>query len=109
MTLGQITLVVYALLMLLGGGIGFLNAKSKPSLIAGSISAILLGVAWFVSRSQETTGYLFGLIVAVLLLVVFGMRLKKTGKFMPSGMLLIFSVVAGTILAYSYFISTAAG
>ena len=42
-----------------------------------------------------------GLVLTVLLAVTFVGRWKKTGKFMPSGMLLLLSLVALVLLAMS--------
>jgi uncharacterized membrane protein (UPF0136 family) len=98
MTVVQITLLVYAALMLVGGIIGFKKAGSRPSLIAGSVSgALLLGI-WWLSRSDASLAAWCGAGLSVLLALSFTMRLKKTGKFMPSGGLLILSLVAGIIL-----------
>ncbi len=98
MTLGQITLIVFALLMETGGMIGFFVKRSKPSLIAGAASGGLLIVAFVVTFFNLAVGLWIGAVVSLLLCLVFCIRLAKTGKFMPSGMLLILSVVASGIL-----------
>lgn len=99
MTTGQIVLLVYALLIEVGGVIGFLTAGSKPSLIAGSGSAGLLFAAFAVSFFAIAPGLWAGAGIAVLLVVVFGIRLTKTRKFMPSGMLVLLSILAFVLLA----------
>lgn len=101
MGLGQIVLVVYALLMLVGGIIGFTTAGSRASLVSGVGSAVVLAAAWVVSRSSPVAGLWLGAVAAILLCIVFAMRLAKTAKFMPSGMLLVVSVVALVLLTYS--------
>jgi len=85
---------IYIILLLVGGVIGFLKAGSKVSLITSSIAAALLilatlqGVLTVASRRN-----LADAIMAVLL-VVFAIRLAKTKKFMPSGMLLVITLAA---------------
>jgi uncharacterized membrane protein (UPF0136 family) len=101
MSLGQIVLLVFAVLMLVGGAIGYKAAGSTASLLSGTASAVLLLVAWFVSRSSPGPGFWLGAVLSLALCVVFGIRLAKTGKVMPSGMLLAVSVVAMVLLAYS--------
>lgn len=101
MNLGPATLLIYAVLMLVGGFMGYARAGSKVSLIAGVASGILLLVSWIVTRSHLVAGLWMGAGITLLLCVSFAMRLAKTGKFMPSGGLLLVSVVALLVLAYS--------
>lgn len=98
MTFAQITLIVFALLMETGGIIGFFLKGSKPSLIAGAASGGLLIVAFAVTFFYEREGLWIGAVVGLLLCLVFLIRLARTRKFMPSGMLLVLSVAASAIL-----------
>lgn len=95
MTTGDIVIIVYALLLLAGGWIGFAKAGSRPSLIAGSASAVVLVVALLISLlASPAAGYWTAAVVALLMCVAFSMRLRKTRTFMPSGMLLVLSLAA---------------
>lgn len=94
-----ISLLVFGILVSLGGVFGFLKAKSKASLLSGLISGALLITCHSMSRRNPESGFLCGMVVTGLLIVVFGIRLFKTKKFMPSGMLLVLSIVEEIILA----------
>src|SRR5437867_5054414 len=96
-------LLGYAVLMLVGGVIGYRTAASRPSLIAGVLSAAVLLGAYAWSLSNPSRGFLLAAVVAVLLAANFGLRLAKTGNFMPSGMLLIVSLAAAVILGFAAF------
>ena len=97
---GPTVLLIYGLLIIFGGVMG-LRAGSKVSLYAGGGSGLLLLVAWFVSRSHLELGLWIGVAISVLLSIVSGMRLAKTKKFMPSGMLLLINVAAFGLLVAS--------
>jgi uncharacterized membrane protein (UPF0136 family) len=85
---------VYIVLLVVGGLIGFLKAGSKVSLITSSISAALLVLSAIPGLfSPGLRAGLADLIMAALL-VVFAIRLTKTKKFMPSGMMLSITLVA---------------
>ena len=88
---GQVALAVYALLLAGGGYMGYAKAGSRPSLIAGTASAAVALLALALTFLGGF-GFWIGLILSVALTIMFGVRLSKTGKFMPSGMLLILSV-----------------
>ncbi len=89
-----IVLIVYALLMLVGGVMGYRVAGSRPSLFSGVISAILLLVALAWSQNSPRGGFVSAALIALLLSIVFAIRLARTHRFMPSGMLLIVSLIA---------------
>lgn len=95
---GQVTMGVYALLLAAGGVFGMAKAGSRPSLIAGLVSAALIVCCLILSGSDPVIGFGLGAGIAGSLVAVFASRYRKTGKFMPSGMLLGLSAVVGLVL-----------
>lgn len=98
---GQIALAVYAVLLAVGGIIGYTKAASRPSLIAGLSSALAALASLALSFQNASVGMGLGAAVATLLFLFFGYRFAvKTRKFMPSGLLAVVSlaVLAVTIL-----------
>lgn len=85
--------IAYGLLSIVGGIVGYTKAKSKPSLISGTISGILLIVSAYLQLQTLGIGLILAQIITLLLVVVFGIRLSKTRKFMPAGLMLLFGVV----------------
>ena len=86
----DLVLWIYIVLLIAGGMIGFLKAGSKISLILSVAFAAVLSLC---AAHVVFLPYMAD-IVLVALLVVFGMRLAKTKKFMPSGLMLIITVAA---------------
>jgi len=85
---------IYIILLLVGGLIGFLKAGSKVSLITSAIFAALLIIAGIPSLLQPGARQLVVDVVMAVLLVVFAVRLAKTRKFMPSGLMLVLTIAA---------------
>ena len=84
----------YIILLLAGGLIGFFKAKSRVSLITSAVFAAILVLTTLPNVFQRTfAGNLVNVIMA-LLLVVSAIRLAKTKKFMPSGLMLVVTVAA---------------
>ena len=81
---------VYIILLVIGGMIGFLKGKSQVSLIMSVVFAALLTLCITGTVFQPGMADIF----LAALLVVFGMRLAKTKKFMPAGMMLAFTLAA---------------
>ena len=89
---------IYIVLLLVGGLIGFLKAKSKVSLITSAVFAALLILTTLRNVFQPGFALTLANLTLVVLLVVFAMRLAKTKKFMPSGFILAATVVVLAIL-----------
>jgi uncharacterized membrane protein (UPF0136 family) len=84
---------IYIVLLVVGGLIGFLKAGSKISLVTSSAAAALL-VLVAAHILDAKVGQTLADVIMAALLVVFAIRLGKTKKFMPSGMMLILTVAA---------------
>ncbi len=96
---GQVTLAIYGVLLAVGGLIGYLKAGSRPSLIAGLFSAAAAFAALGLSIGRYQLGPPLGLLLAIVLFVLFGYRYAvKTGKFMPSGLLAVVSLVVMAVM-----------
>ena len=81
---------IYIILLFVGGLIGFFKAHSKVSLItSASFAAILILCQLGIIFQRNVAD-----IVLLILLVFFAVRLSKTKKFMPMGMMLVFTFVA---------------
>jgi uncharacterized membrane protein (UPF0136 family) len=100
MEFGQWVLMGYAVLMMFGGLMGF-RAGSNVSLYAGFGSGVALLAALGATYYAIGVGLWAGCALAAILTLMFGSRLAKTGKFMPSGMLLAVSLLAAVLLGYS--------
>lgn len=85
---------VYIILLLIGGMIGFLKGKSKVSLITSVAFAVILIIAAVPGiLDPSLRGNVINIVMA-LLLIVFAVRLGKTRKFMPSGLMLVITIAA---------------
>lgn len=86
----NIVLWIYIALLVAGGLMGFLKAKSKMSLIMSLAFAVPLALC---ALEILKVNYLADALIGVLL-VFFGMRFVKGRKFMPGGLMSIASVLA---------------
>lgn len=86
----ELILWIYIVLLVIGGVIGFVKAKSKPSLIASSIFAVALAL---VNLRIINVNHLADILLG-LLIIVFALRYAKTKKFMPAGLMIILTVSA---------------
>ena len=99
MNLGVIATIAYGILAIGGGIMGYVKSQSQASLISGTVSGILLVVASGLQIIGQDWGKYLGIAIAAALVVVFIIRLVKTRKFMPAGLMIVGGVATlGAIL-----------
>lgn len=91
-------IIVYAALLEIGGLIGYVKAKSKASLIAGGVSGGLLLTCGVLLFMGHATAIYAALVITLALLVMFTIRFSKKRAFMPTGLMLVLSLVMAVVL-----------
>jgi uncharacterized membrane protein (UPF0136 family) len=87
MTFHDYTLA-FGIISIVFGLLGFVRAKSKASLIAGSISGLLLILGWYLAgHGQATAGFWLSLVVTFLLLGKFLPTALKRKQIYPAGIM----------------------
>jgi uncharacterized membrane protein (UPF0136 family) len=103
MNLSIVATFTYGILSIIGGIIGYLQARSKVSLISGSISGIMLVFAAILQLQGQGWALIFAAIITAVLVAVFAYRLKNTRKFMPAGLMTILGMITLVIIAGQLF------
>ena len=98
----KIYFIVFGLLTIVGGYLGYSRAGSMASLIAGSVSGLLLAAGGWLLRADATPINIGLALISALLLFRFGGAFLKTQAFMPAGLMSALSLV-GLILAAAVF------
>jgi uncharacterized membrane protein (UPF0136 family) len=87
----------FGALTIAGGVMGFVKAKSRASLIAGSISGLLLIAAGYLVGANGRIGLIVGLGISAALAARFVMTYRKSKKLMPAGLMAVLGI-AGVVL-----------
>ena len=77
MSLKVVTTLVYGLIILAGGIIGYVTAKSVPSLISGGLLGLAAIVGAVMMWTGRQAGFMIALIATVLVAIFFGFQLVK--------------------------------
>src|SRR6187431_171924 len=85
---------VYIVLLLVGGLMGYFKGKSQVSLVMSTAFAAALVLCAVPNIFEIGFRKNLANILMAALLVVFAMRLAKTKKFMPAGLMLIATIAA---------------
>lgn len=80
---------IYIVLLVAGGVMGLVKGKSKISLITSVVFALLLAMC-----ALQKWPYHYSTWILAVLLLFFGWRLLKSKKFMPSGLMVLMTVLA---------------
>ncbi len=91
-------LYIYGILLIVGGAMGYVKAKSVPSLVAGLVCgfiALLLGYryAWHFAPHAA-------FILALVLILLMGRRYLNTRKAMPALLIVVLSVIVAIVQVY---------
>jgi uncharacterized membrane protein (UPF0136 family) len=93
MEAAKIYFIVFGALTIIGGIVGYVKAGSVASIVAGSITGVLLLVAAFLLPEHRMVGLATALIVSLLLAAQFIPKLLRTGRIMPAGIMSLLSVI----------------
>ena len=100
MNLGTAAAIGYGILTLVGVIMGYVKAKSQASLISGLVSGSLLIFAGSAQLMGQSWGLTLAAAISAVLAIVFIVRLVKTQKFMPAGMLILASLASLGAIVY---------
>lgn len=93
MIISAVSVILYGLLAIIGGIIGYQKASSKISLLSGAISGFLLIISGLLTLQGQIWGLTLGIAISGLLVIVFALRFAKTRKLMPAGLMSIFGFI----------------
>jgi len=94
----KIYFIIFGVLTIAGGVIGYVSKGSVPSIVAGAICGILLLVSAFLMPNHLVAGLAIAAIISLLLAGQFLPKFIKSGQAMPAGMMSILSVI-GFVMA----------
>ena len=93
MEAAKIYFIVFGVLTIAGGIVGYVKAGSVASIVAGSITGLLLLIAAFLLPEHRAIGLATAFIISLLLAAQFAPKFLRTGRVMPAGMMSILSVI----------------
>lgn len=95
--LAQIALVIYGILLIVGGVMGKVKGNSSASLVAGTLAGVAALIGFWKSLDDPMTGFMIGAMVGLMLTGIFISRFVRSRKFMPAGLILIMSLIVGIL------------
>src|SRR6266702_7632591 len=98
----KIYFIVFGVLTIAGGILGYVKAGSLPSIIAGSITGVLLLVAASLLPEHRAIGLATGFVISLLLAAQFIPKFIRTGKVMPAGMMSILSAIGIVVALFAW-------
>ena len=91
--------VIYSIMLIGGGFMGFVKAHSKWSLITGLISGLFILLSTKIGSKNPKAAYLFIASISLVLAIFFSVRYAGSHAFMPAGLMVILSSVTYIFVA----------
>jgi uncharacterized membrane protein (UPF0136 family) len=88
-----LSLLLFSVVLLVGGIVGYIKVRSKASLISGLITSFLLLGTFVPMYSNTKQGLQVAMALLIAYLALFGFRWNKTKKFMPMGLLVVLDII----------------
>ncbi|MGF1601374.1 MAG: TMEM14 family protein [Thermosynechococcaceae cyanobacterium] len=101
MTPGILAALLYGLLNIAGGVMGYVKSKSKISLIMGCFFGTVLVKGAIATLQGNPIGLQIATVVTGLLTVVFAIRWVKTKKLMPAGVMVGLGAISLVVLIFA--------
>ena len=95
-------LYVYGVLLIFGGLMGYVKAKSVPSAVAGCISGVIAIFLGF--RYTWHYAPVAAFVLSLVLLVMMGRRYLRTRKAMPALLIVVLSLIVAIAQVYVWFV-----
>ena len=93
-----IALILYGVVVLAGGVVGYRTAGSRASLMMGAATGLMLAISGILVLLGSRGGAYWGMGVTGALILVFGRRYAESRKMMPAGFMLAASVIVAAIM-----------
>jgi len=98
MTTSIYTSIIYAILLAIGGVVGYVTKGSIASIGMGSASAAFVALTAWGMHHGYAIAHSLCMLLALLLVGFFGYRYALTGSFFPGGLMAICSFVVLAVL-----------
>jgi uncharacterized membrane protein (UPF0136 family) len=95
-------LYIYGILLIIGGFMGYIKAKSMVSLVAGVVCGVIALLLGFYYATFHFAPHA-ALLLALLLIFVMGRRYLNSRKVMPALVVVVLSVVVAIAQVYVIF------
>ena len=96
--IGPMLLYIYGVLLIVGGAMGYVKAKSVPSLVAGVVCGVIIIIVGLNYISHDAP--YVALLVALVLIFLMGRRYLVTRKAMPALLIVVLSVIVAVVQVY---------
>jgi len=98
----NVLLLLYALLDIVMGVLGYVNKGSLPSLLGGVVSGMVILASLALTKTNPRAGRIMALVVAVLLMGMFAKNTFFQNQLYPGGIMFVTSLIVAVCLGVGH-------